>query len=399
MVPRWLERRIKTCVHAPQHTFFASCAPGFESTVMRELQNLNMEKVERFSGGVEFQGKIQQIYAANLSLRSAGRLWLRVRSFRVGAFQELFRKTRSIRWETFAWPETRFHVQIYVRSSRIGHTGGAQQAVIDAIHARWKEVRREHSDYRVAGQKEGNVQYEQMILVHIENNVCRISLDSSGEHLHRRGYRLETAKAPIRENLAAGLILASGWKVGSPFVDPMCGSGTFPIEAAMMARGLPPGRNRDFAFMSWPVYREAQWAHIQKEAYEKVVDKPVGLIVGRDRNAGAIRISNANAVRAEVENNIRFERRDFFSPGAANHFPEGGYIFINVPYGKRIKEPFAPGGSLDRIVRTLRRHYRGWKAMILSPTEAGSGASGLSPFKYMNLNNGGIEVTAQFLKL
>ncbi len=394
-LPVWLQRGIKTHVRAREHTFFAACPPGFESVVSSELNDLGISERRETAGGVEFTSRMETLYRANLFLRSAGRVWMRVDEFRAGAISELFRRIRTIRWETLLLPGTPLHIQMYLRSSRINHSGQATETVIDALRTRWRDAAHEHGHGgELLGM--GTEAPEQMVLVSIENNRCRISLDSSGEHLHRRGYRLETAKAPIRETLAAGLILASGWK-GEPFFDPMCGSGTFPIEAALMAHRVPPGIGRRFAFMNWPVYSDPQWNHLLRSAREDRDTSSEFLIAGRDTAAGAVRISTANAERAEVAESIRFEQGDFFSPDVPPPFPEPGFLFLNAPYGHRVPKPGGGTSFLARLKRLLARSYREWRVVVLVPQETPENSLGATPARVMHLDNGGIPVAALFL--
>ena len=395
MIPNWLERRIKIHVRSREHVFFAACAPGLEETVAGELTALGAEATEIFPGGVEFKGKMELMYRANLHLRSASRVWLRVDQFRVGAMEDLFRRTAAIRWETLIFPDAEPFVQVYLRSSRLQIPDQARKAVLDGIHARIKEVQSTNPDY---GDAAGDG-YKQMILVYVEKNQCRISLDSSGDHLHRRGYRLETAKAPIRETLAAGLILASDWTGEQPFLDPMCGAGTFPIEAALMARRVPPGINRNFGFMNWPVYSEGQWNFLVKEARAAILDTPPAPIFARDRNAGAIRISRANAARAGVEDSIRFAREDFFAPKAVKPAPGRGILFINAPYGRRIDKPGDDSGFAGRLGQRLYKVYKDWTAVVILPSGTAPANLGLKPYKTIHLDNGGIKVSALFIRL
>ena len=398
MISRWLERRIKQRIKSQNQSFFAACAPGLEDVVALELGALGLVGVEKFGGGVEFSGKLEAMYLANLNLRSASRVWLRVDSFRSGSLEDVFRRVKALRWETLIWPRTPLNIQVYVRDSRLRSGTQVKRAVADGIWARVKEVEAEQPDYTGVIRSLGRIDHEQRILVTVENNRFRISLDSSGEHLHKRGYRLETAKAPMRETLVAGVILASGWNGGEPFLDPMCGAGTSPIEAALIANGVPPGQKRSFSFENWPAYSEPAWRFMTQRAEGVDLKTPPELIVGRDRNAGAMRISKANAARAGVEQAVTFQRADFFSPNDFRLGAHPGHIFINPPYGKRIEEPGKEGLFYKRLGQRLKRNYTGWKVAMIVPYDADTEALGMKPFKRILLDNGGIKVFALFMK-
>ena len=322
--------------------------------------------------------------------------------FRVGALEDLFRRTGSIHWETLIYPEAEPSIQVYLRSSRLHVSPNRRkQAVLDGINAQHQgsEVHQPRLRGKWSAHPAGGRDIKQMILVHVEKNQCRISLDSSGEHLHRRGYRLETAKAPIRETLAAGLILASGWTGDRPFLDPMCGAGTFPIEAALTALRVPSGINRSFGFENWPVHSDKQWNFLLKEARAGILDRSPAPIFGRDRNAGAIRISRANAARAGVEPSIRFKREDFFAPQKGTPSPLPGFLFINAPYGRRVDKPGEDSGFAGRLGQRLRKKYKDWTAVVILPSGPACANLGLKPYKVLHLDNGGIKVSALFLKL
>ncbi len=398
MISRWLERRIKQHLRSQEQHFFAACAPGLEDIVARELGGLGLAQIEKFGGGVEFAGTIDAMYLANLNLRSANRVWLRVDSFRSGSLEDVFRRTKSLRWETMIWPRTPLNIQVYVRDSRLRHIGQVKQAVADGIWARVKEVEAEQPDYTGIIRSLGRIEHEQRILVTVESNRFRISLDSSGEHLHKRGYRLETAKAPMRETLVAGLILASGWTEDTPFLDPMCGAGTFPIEAALIAHHVPPGIKREFAFANWPVFSEPAWRYLVQQAEGNILAATPALITGRDRNAGAVRISKSNATRAGVENTIAFECADLFSPNDFRTGAKPGYIFLNAPYGKRIVEPGQGDLFFKRLGQRLKRNYAEWKIIMIVPADADIESLGMRPFQKILLDNGGIKVLALFMK-
>jgi putative N6-adenine-specific DNA methylase len=234
-----------------------------------------------------------------------------------------------------------------------------------------------------------------LIVVRLVHDRCTISMDTTGELLHRRGYRLETAKAPLRENLAAGLLLASGWQPSTPLIDPFCGSGTLPIEAALIARSIAPGKNRRFAFMNWPNFDSSVWEAVYKQAVarEHLSSAP---ILGSDRDEGAIRISSANAERAGVLDSIGFSCQAF----SAVEPPEGkGWVVTNPPYGIRV----SPGHDLRNLYThlgdVLREKYSGWTVGILCSDPILLGHTKLKIREELSLINGGIPVKFRIFEI
>lgn len=285
---------------------FAVCAPGLEPYTQDELvannlvsssgsifrnkfSNINSASEENFLGGVEFTGSLETIYKANLCLRTASRILVRLGSFYASAFSELRKKAAHLEWRPFIEPGSKLNIRVTCHKSRLYHSDAVADRVLGAISDNLKSP--------VFLDKKSSI----FIVVRIQNDRCTISIDSSGEHLHRRGYRQATAKAPLRETLAAGVILSSEWDKISPLIDPFCGSGTIPIEAALISRRVLPGNSRRFAFMDWVLFDQALW--------EKVVGSNQSLtktdgvkIFGSDRDAGAINLASMNALRAGVSN-------------------------------------------------------------------------------------------------
>jgi len=229
----------------------------------------------------------------------------------------------------------------------------------------------------------------QLILVRIDHDLCTISVDSSGEQLHRRGYRLETAKAPLRENLAAGIILLSGWSGSKAFVDPFCGSGTLPIEAAMIAQNIPPGINRDFAFSQWPLHQKDLWQAQLRSAREEIRQNR-SPINGFDRDRGAIEAARSNAARAGLLDRIIFTQQaiSYLEPPA----PEG-WIITNPPYGVRVSENKDLRDLYARFGSILLHRFPSWSLAILTTDDLLVSAMGLGePKEKVHLVNGGIPV-------
>jgi len=277
---------------------FAVSQPGIEEITFNELKELGIDG-RVVPGGVEFEGNLQELYRTNLWLRSASRVLVRLCTFKAKHFAELVRKTKKCSWEEFLTPEIPIKLRATSKRSKLYHTGAIEERVLRAI----KEL---GIDVKTAKYEDEGTS----VIVRFENDICTISINSSGAHLHKRGYRVVETEAPLRENLAAAMILASGWKGEVPLIDPFCGSGTIPIEAALLATSTPPGRNREFAFMKWPNFDEKLWEELLKEANERKREVKVP-ILGFDIEEKAIKASLKNSRKAGVEKLVKFKNLSF----------------------------------------------------------------------------------------
>src|SRR6267378_3795813 len=270
---------------SPRYGLFASTAPGLESIAAGELKILGARGRQEI-GGVAFAGDLDRLYEANLWLRTASRVVVRLGQFHASTFYELERHSKKLPWPDFLPESGAVEVRVTCRKSKLYHSDAVAERVLSAIAgaaSRSIELRAETyvgdddggegetrtGDGTDAGQTRGPTQ---LFIVRIVDDLCEISADSSGELLHRRGYRKEVGKAPLRETLAAAMVLASGWNGarGAPLLDPMCGSGTIPIEAALLARRIAPGLQREFQFMHWPEFDRALWNEIIEKARSAV---------------------------------------------------------------------------------------------------------------------------------
>lgn len=356
---------------------FAIVPPGLESICAGELQALDLAGVEVVAGGVEFSGGLRELYLANLWLRSASRVVVRLGSLRSRDFPDFYRKLVRLPWGRFLRADSGVQVRATSHGSRLMHSGRIAETVEAAIN---RALGRE------ATPQSGPAQ---LVLVRFEADLCQVSIDSSGELLHRRGYREETAQAPLRETLAAALLLQLQWDGSTPLVDPMCGSGTFVIEAALLARKLPPGRARRFAFMNWPRYRPGLWQALLLEAGRQARPLTVA-IVGADRDPRAVAAARRNAERAGVADDVRLECVEL----ARLRAPAGcGLMLANPPYGARLES----GSDLAPLYREFGQAWRGafagWRAALLCPAEAPLAKTGFALRPLALLHNGGLAVT------
>jgi putative N6-adenine-specific DNA methylase len=247
------------------------------------------------------QGSLHDLYRANLYLRTASRVLVRLGEFHASAFPELRRKASRLLWENYLAPERAIALRVTCQKSRLYHEGAVSERLAGAIADSLGKPPTVHKYHEGS-----STDPPQLIVVRLVDNLCTISIDASGTLLHKRGYRLATAKAPLRETLASAMMLASGWDTISPLLDPFCGSGTIPIEAALLARRFPAGHNRRFAFMDWPNFDSKSWHKLLADA-GKAIPLESPNIVASDRDAGASGCTG-NAERAGVADCIQFSR-------------------------------------------------------------------------------------------
>jgi putative N6-adenine-specific DNA methylase len=306
---------------------FAVVTPGLETIAAKEMHDLGLETFTVENGGIAFQGDIKDIYKLNLYLRTVSRILIRLGHFHSSAFSELEKKSRKLPWEVYLKAGQPISIRATCHKSRLYHSDAVIERVVGAIGNHLGSVPNHQKTKNI-----DDTNLHQLITVRLLNDECTISIDTSGDLLHRRGYRLANAKAPLRETLAAGIIIASGWEKDKPLMDPFCGSGTIPIEAALIALGIPPGVNRQFSFMYWPNFEEKTWTHLLKSV-NPCPPKDSPLIQASDRDAGAITMARANATRAGVSDYIQFECQ---SISAISPPSVPGWFITNPPYGLRI---------------------------------------------------------------
>jgi putative N6-adenine-specific DNA methylase len=370
-------------------SFFAITAPGLEALTALELQQLGLLETAvggqpgAESGGVVFSGGPEALYRSNLQLRTASRVVVRLGDFYAAAFSELRKKAGRLAWERYLTPGQPVSLHVTCHKSKLYHSDAVAERVAGAIGDRLGRPTPLIKPTETEAE-----QAAQLVLVRLVNDQCTISVDSSGALLHRRGYRLATAKAPLRETLAAGMLLAAGWDARSPLLDPFCGSGTIAIEAALMAGGLPPGRKRRFAFMDWPGFDRNRWEALLAEVRVKPVsDLPP--IQASDRDAGAVEMARANAERAGVGAWIEFNCRAV----SAIQPPRGpGWVVTNPPYGLRVSEGKDLRNLYAQLGNVLRRSCPGWQAAILCSERKLLAQMGLKLDMSFEMVNGGVKV-------
>lgn len=349
-------------------SFFAVTAPGLEPFTAQELRNLGLLDLEiegasgtspaAEAGGIAFRGDLTALYRANLHLRTATRVLLRMGEFYVAAYSELRRKLRRLDWPRFLSPGQRVNIRVTCHKSKLSHSGDVADHVADAIaHRIGGPIDRRKSDDEDGGGA------ARLIVVRLARDQCSVSIDTSGEPLYRRGYRQAVAKAPLRETVTAALLMAAEWDMRSALLDPFCGSGVIPIEAALMACGVAPGRDRHFAFMDWPDFDALCWSELVAQTPTPGTTADTSpIIMGSDRDAGAVRMAQENAERAGVSDRVRFTCH---AVSAVNVPPQPGWIVTNPPYGIRISDGDNLRNLYAQLGNVLRSRCAGWRAGIL----------------------------------
>lgn len=351
--------------------FFVIVPPGLESTCAKELATITDSPLTSTHGGITFEGKLRELYLANLWLRCASRILVRLDNFSCRDFPTLHRKSLRLPWGRFIQPNRPLNLRVTCRGSRLIHSDRVAETIENAIHKALGTKTDHHGDLS-----------EQIIFVRIDNDQCTISIDSSGELLHKRGYRVKSTAAPMRETLAAGCLLRCGWNGESPLWDPFCGSGTLPIEAALIAANIPPGRQRQFSFMNWPGFRQGLWNALISEA-NKIEKKVTVNIIGSDINQEALESARLNAKQAGVDEIIQFHHHDAFNPFA--QFDEG-LVISNPPYGERLKSDLSPPRLLNKITNQFKLQEKISTAILLPRDKQ------MPQDPLLSLTNGGLDV-------
>jgi putative N6-adenine-specific DNA methylase len=353
---------------------FAVCAPGLEPVLASEMRALGFPG-RALAGGVEVEGDLREAMPLNLWLRTASRVLLRLgEPFRATTFAELVRKASALPWERFLRHQARVAFRVTCRKSRLYHSG----AVAERLHAAL-ESRTRFPVPRADGAGEEAPAEAQLFLARFEHDVCTVSVDSSGALLHQRGWRGPQAKAPLRETLAAALLLGAGFIGDEPLCDPLCGSGTISIEAALIAMRRAPGIARSFAFQRWPEFSARQWEHLTVAARKQERPLPAR-VEASDQDAGAIAATSENASRADVEIALSQRRLADLPPDSGS-----GLIACNPPYGVRIA-----GDQVFTELAAAARRRPAWRLAIVA--SGGRTASDLRLATLLRTKSGGIPI-------
>jgi putative N6-adenine-specific DNA methylase len=357
--------------------YFVITTPGIEEVTKQELAALGINATTEY-GGLTFKGDASDMYKANYFLRTANRVLSRIgQPFYARSFQELTERIYNLPWEKHFDLRFDFEFQVSCSHSKLMHTGVitkfAAQALDQKLNAKCKPTKLEKS-------------IKQLINLRIDHDKLTASIDSSGQILYKRGYRQEVTRSPIRETLAAALVMVSGWDLVSPLIDPFCGSGTIPLEASQMAFNIPAGYHRGFAFTDWLDFDYKTWKSIKdgvKIDFEKKIE-----VFGYDRDAGAIEIAQSNAQRAGVADRVTFECQALSYLTNKNRH---GWIVTNPPYGHRLQEGNDLRNLYAQLGKVLKAETPGWTLALVTNDIKLSGHSGLKFEQQNQVSNGGIK--------
>ncbi|MBM4200947.1 MAG: 23S rRNA (guanine(2445)-N(2))/(guanine(2069)-N(7))-methyltransferase, partial [Gammaproteobacteria bacterium] len=343
--------------------FFATTPLGLEGLLATELAALSAQETREARAGVHFRGSLATAYRACLWSRLANRILLPLARFPAATPDELYAGVRSVDWAEHLRTNGTLAVDFVSSRSSITHELYGAQKVKDAIVDQFQERCGSRPDVRLT---EPDIR----VNLHLDRDMATLGLDLSGDSLHRRGYRLSGGAAPLKENLAAAMLIRAGWPAmageGGVLLDPMCGSGTLPIEAALLAADIAPASLREyFGFLGWEQHQPALWAAFRAEAAER---RAAGLdrlprIVGFDLDRQAVSAAWQNVARMGLQGRVHIERKDF---AEARPHAERGLIIVNPPYGERLGEAAELGSLYRQAGRTFREHFQNWRLTMLT---------------------------------
>ena len=362
------------------YSLFVTCPRGLEAPLSQELEQLKCQDIRAVDGGVACKGGMEQVYRINLHSRTASRVLLRLTKSGYRSEQDIYKAAKNIRWTDWFDLEQTFKVKVEGKRAQVKSLDFVGLKIKDAVC----DVFRDACDARPSV---GKIRPDIRIHAFIDERDIQIFIDTSGEALFKRGYRQDTGEAPMRENLAAGLLLLAGYDGTQPFQDPFCCSGTIVIEAACIATRRAPGLMRRFGFEKLKNFDAALWKKLQHEA-ETQIRPALAPISGSDNDRHMIRAAVANAQAAEVNTFIRFEVKD-----AQDTRPngEGGILISNPPYGVRLAEVQALQALYPQLGAWLKQHYAGWLAGMFTGDRDMPKFMRLSPKRKIPLYNGNLD--------
>lgn len=364
-----------------QLEFIAPCHFGLEAVLKREIYDLGYEISQVEDGRVTFQGDYEALVRANIFLRTAERVLLKIGSFPATTFDELFENTKALPWEKFIPKDGKFWVaKASSVKSKLFSPSDIQSIIKKAMVERLKGV------YGLSWFPEDGASFP--LRVFLYKDEVTVAIDTTGESLHKRGYRKLVSKAPISETLAAALIMLTPWRENRILVDPFCGSGTFPIEAAMMAMHMAPGMNREFLSESWThLMPKKLWYETVEEAQDLIIEPENTDIQGYDIDADVIKVARQNAKEAGVDHLIHFQQRPV---SQLNHPKKYGFLITNPPYGERLEEKEELPLLYRQIGEAMER-LEDWSAYLITSYEQAEKDIGKKATKNRKIYNGMIK--------
>lgn len=353
---------------------YAVVIPGMESLAADELAELSAHAIQPDEGGVAFSGTWDTLFRVNLRSRLITRILLRLGKFQAERIEQFEKAVAGLDWQHYLNGKDLVNVEVSSHQSRLRHTRMLQQAVLKVVKP------------FTVNQKSADSATSQTVFVRLNNNRCVISLDTSGERLDRRGYRVQSVAAPVRETIAAGVLRWMNWQAEIPLINPMCGSGTIAIEAAMMARNLSPSLQHSFPFISWPCLKPRIWKKSLDKAQQLKGNEPLA-IRATDISQQCVSASRENAGKAGVSSSLVIGQQDCFDMDVSAMGLSQGLMICNPPYGQRLQGDAR--GLYHRLGRWFEAQGPGWQMALFSPDKGCSRALALPVKRSLQLRHGG----------
>ena len=353
-----IEKRVKRQVISRIHTFFIPTSPGLEKICARQVRSMGLNAQVSGEGGVIFEGKLLDMYRVCLHLSLGNRVLMRMEEFKATHFRDLENALENISWELYLPAGCPINVRVTARKSRLYHS----QAIAERVELSIRQhLQKATNKTHIKGQM------PQEIFVRAVSDRFTLSIDACGELMHKRGFKESNGPAPIRETLAAAILHLAEYDGTLPLLDPMCGTGTFSTEAALIAANIPPGWNRDFAFYSWPSFKKKQWLYLRNQAREQFNNITRPLVFASDIDQKACSILLENLKNQGLEHIVQVNNEDVLSLKSPAGFSTPGLIVINPPYGHRLGSVNQATELFQSLCQYLGKQFQGWKLAVLTP--------------------------------
>lgn len=382
-----VNKRVKRHVIGREHRFFVAAAPALAGLCEQETKDIlgPDHQLQSQPGGMEFSGRLSDAHRLNLLSRFSNRILMHLTAFKATNFRKLEQKLAAIAWDLYLYRDSPLKVRVNVHKCRLYHT----KAVVEIV---LKQVRRHLEQFGLPPAPDQKFDQYQQLFIRGKDDTFSVAIDSSGDHLYKRGLKTHGGRAPLRENLAAAVLALADYNGREPLLDPMCGSGTFSLEAALQAAAIPPGWFRNYAFMQWPSYIHRRWQYLLDQQ-KKVRNAPVGhLILAADTDSEA-----CDNLRQCIQSNgladlVQVAEQDFFKLQPSHWTDQKGLIVLNPPYGRRL-EIDSVKKSLTPIIDRLQTTYSGWRLALIAPRKLLASIKAI-PLKTYPLIHGGLRVAA-----
>ena len=381
-----LSKRIKRHVIGRRHDFFAVTSPGMETACLDELQSIlpHVANLKVVNGGIEFQGRLPDCYQANLKFRTAGRILMRIRTFKATNFRQLKKKAADIPWELYLHCGHLPEIHASARHCRLYHKEAIAERLLAGITGVLAKIEFPTDPGDLPP-------YPQQVFIRGEEDRFTVSIDSSGRNLYKRGLKKHRGKAPLRETMAAAALLLAHYTGDEVLVDPLCGTGTFSLEAALIAKRIPPGWQREFAFMGWPAFRPKRWEFLKQQCESGFVKPAKPLIFASDTDPAGCRQLETCIHRFALSDAVQVSNTDFFDLDPSKLTDKAGLITVNPPYGRRLGNRAESEKLFLAICQKLRRNYKGWQLILVAPSQK---LAKKVPFKltHFPISHGGLKL-------